>query len=226
MIKSKIILGIFFTISSIVNAQVGIGVPNPKEMLEIDGGDVYINGKFYIDDLPSYDGVKLGPDQFRMVTIDRQSKSRGSSLNGKFMEFRGHQEIMPIIIQPYHITNVSKDNLKELNLNISSDKYVISLSNFEAIPMNGNEGIYRKGWYIDFFKIKYEYDNFIIRSFEKDGKWHVHIGAKDADPQIGHYEYSFDIILFPKRFFRNLGEITYDLKGKNSGAATAPPTGI
>ncbi|WP_435523338.1 hypothetical protein [Chryseobacterium indoltheticum] len=40
------------------------------------------------------------------------------------------------------------------------------------------------------------------------------------------YTYKFDVILYSKRFFKNLGEITYDLNGSNSGTAPSAPTGI
>lgn len=210
----------------------GIGVPNPVQMLEVDKGDVYVKEKFYINNLPAYNGIALGPDKFRIVAIDIPNDTNSSLINGRLMEFSGNQEIMPIIIQPYHIKNISMDNLKDLNLNISTSKYVISLSNFQAIPINSS-GIYRISSKTSKGNTSYEYDNFVIRSFESGGNWHVEIRAREADPIVtnpnlgsGSYEYLFDIILFPKRFFRNFGTVPYDLGGSNTGSALVPPPGI
>ncbi len=220
--NTKPIFWVFFISCLSVNAQVGIGISNPSNMLEVDGGDVYVTDKFYINDLPAYDGNTYGPDKFRIVAIDSESQVHGSEVDGRFMEFVGNQEIMPIILQPYSISNLSADNLNDLNLNISTSKYVIALSNFEAVPVDGALGIYRKS----VSGSDYVYDNFVIRTFESGGNWHVEIRAREANPQAGSYQYNFDIILFPKRFFRNLGNINYNLGGVNTGAAAAPPTGI
>jgi len=220
--KAKIFISLSFVVFISVQAQVGIGVANPTQMLEVDGGDVYVTDKFYVNNLPAYDGANFGPENFRIVAVDPDSQSHGSPVDGRLMEFIGNQELMPIIIQPYNVTNLSADNLSDLNLNISSSKYVISLSNFEAIPVGGALGIYRKSASGG----NYVYDNFVIRTFENSGTWHVEIRARDANPQTGSYQYNFDVVLFPKRFFRNLGQVTYDLNGSNTGAAVIAPNGI
>lgn len=224
--KTNLLCWLFLAASFTLNAQVGIGVTTPTQMLEVDGGDVYVNNKFYINSLPAYDGLTYGPDKFRIVAADKSSEAHGAAVDGRIMEFVGNQEIMPIIIQPYQITGVSKDNLRDLDLNISTSKYVISICNFQATPIGGSLGIYRKSVTTSGGNTSYVYDNFVIRAFESAGKWHVEIRAREADPQTGSYEYNFDIVLFPKRFFRNLGTVPYDLDGENTGAAASPPSGI
>ncbi|MBA5629250.1 hypothetical protein [Moheibacter lacus] len=220
--KANLIFSLFFVGYISVYGQVGIGVSSPSNMLEVDNGDVYITDKFYVDNLPAYDGHTLGPGSFRIVAVDADSHANGSPVDGRLMEFVGNQEIMPIIIQAYNVSNLDADNLTDLNLNISTSKYVISLSNFEAIPVGGAQGIYRKSASGG----NYVYDNFVIRTFENSGTWHVEIRARDANPQTGSYQYNFDVVLFPKRFFRNLGTIPYNLNGSNTGAAPSAPTGI
>lgn len=220
--KTNLFISLTFVVSLSLQAQVGIGVSSPTNMLEVDNGDVYVTDKFYVNNLPAYDGINLGPDNFRIVAVDADSQAHGAALDGRLMEFAGNQEIMPIIIQPYNVTNISADNLNDLNLNISTTKYVISLSNFEAIPVGGALGIYRKSG----SGSNLVYDNFVIRTFENSGTWHVEIRAREANPQTGSYQYNFDVVLFPKRFFRNLGQVSYDLNGSNTGAAAAAPTGI
>lgn len=220
--KTNLFISLSFVVCISLQAQVGIGVTTPTNMLEVDKGDVYVTDKFYVNNLPAYDGINLGPDNFRIVAVDADSQTHGAALDGRLMEFVGNQEIMPIIIQPYNVSNLSADNLNDLNLNISTTKYVISLSNFEAIPVGGALGIYRKSG----SGSNLVYDNFVIRTFENSGTWHVEIRAREGNPQTGSYQYNFDVVLFPKRFFRNLGQVSYDLNGSNTGAAAAPPTGI
>ena len=156
--KANLIFSLFFVGYISVYGQVGIGVTSPSNMLEVDNGDVYITDKFYVDNLPAYDGHTLGPGSFRIVAVDADSHANGSPVDGRLMEFVGNQEIMPIIIQAYNVSNLDADNLTDLNLNISTSKYVISLSNFEAIPVGGAQGIYRKSASGG----NYVYDNFVI----------------------------------------------------------------
>lgn len=221
--KFNLTFGLIFSVSSIVFSQVGIGVSNPKEMLEVDNGKVYVKEKFYID-IQNIESYKGGVDEFRITATEPKE--------GKFMEFAGNQEIMPIIIQPYRVKGINKDNLKLLNLNIPSSKYVISLSNFQAVPTNYKEseekylGIYRISTKGSGSRQTFVYDNFEIKTINQNGSWHVKIGAEEANPQYGDYEYHFDIILFPKRFFRDLGEVPYNLRGVNTGSANTAPSGI
>lgn len=215
--KFNLTFGLIFSVSSIVFSQIGIGVSNPKEMLEVDNGKVYVKEKFYID-IQNIESYKGGVDEFRITATEPKE--------GKFMEFAGNQEIMPIIIQPYRVKGINKDNLKLLNLNIPSSKYVISLSNFQAVPIDNNSGIYRISTKGSGSRRTYVYDNFEIKTINQNGSWHVKIGADEADPREGSYEYHFDIILFPKRFFRDLGEVPYNLRGANTGSANTAPSGI
>lgn len=202
-------------------AQIGIGVENPTEILEVDGITV-VNDKFYIDGLDNYSS---GVDDFRLIAINPES----SSFDGSVIEFYGNQEIMPIIIQPYEIQNIYRDDLNNLDLKVSTERYVISISNFEAIPYstqtNGvNRGLYKISGNNSSSSSR-TYGNFVIRAFEQDGTWRVNIGSPTANTQntTDRYTYKFDVVLFPKRFFKNLGNINFNLQGNNSGAATVAP---
>lgn len=209
-------------------AQVGIGVETPTEMLEVDKGDVYVADQFYMSSIKTYNG---GEDGFHIIAADPQSSSLGNELlNGQIIEFTENQEILPILIQPYQIKNIRYHKMDNLNLNIPTNKYEISLSNFEAIPGSGNLGLYRVansgGTNPDI-----TYSNFVIRTFEgPDNNWHVQIIAPNVPDNSTNsswtYDYNFDIVIFPKRFFRDLGEYQYNLNGSSQGSAGTPPNGL
>lgn len=197
-------------------SQIGIGIDNPQELLEVDGVTV-VNDKFYVDGLDDYSG---GVDDFRLIAINPES----SNFDGSIIEFYGNQEIMPIIIQPYEVQNIYRDDLNNLNLNISTSQYVISISNFQAVPSAGNSGLYKISG-TNGSSATRSYGNFVIRAFEQDGTWRVHIGSPTANTRntTDRYTYLFDVVLFPKRFFKNLGNINYNLQGSNTGAAPTAP---
>ena len=220
-------LFITFTLSF---SQVGIGVTNPTQMLEVDGGHIYVGDDFYImNSIGSYSGDDTG---FHIIAADPNSQSKGEPLNGELIEFYGNQELLPITIQAYEIKNVRYHKLQDLNLQIPSDKYVISLSNFEAIPSSGNLGLYRvsrntSGFFNTFQN--FTYSNFVIETSEVGNNWHVRIEAPNVS--LSHntswtYTYKFDIIIFPKRFFKNLGNLQYNLNGSKNGAAPSAPSGL
>ncbi|WDF48506.1 hypothetical protein PQ459_08505 [Chryseobacterium sp. KACC 21268] len=202
--------------SGILSSQnVGIGTATPSERLEVKG-NVAIGNSVYIN--PStYTAV---PQGFDILATDPQS----AVVNGKIMKVETLYK--PIIIQPYSISNVYRDDLNDLNLQIPSDKYIVAITNFEAIPSTTNSSQPNNGIYSNTSVKSY----FVIRTFESGGMWHVNIGYPTLSTQYtsGRYTYNFDIILMSKRFFKILNQsvTTYDLKGEITGDALTTPAGI
>lgn len=205
--KKLILIGVF-SLAAQSNAQVGIGTTTPTEKLEIVG-NASIGTSVTIDPIDYVNN----PSGFTIVGTDPQS----ATVNGKIVAVE--TLYTPITIQPYTINNVYRDDINDLNLNIPTDKYFITIANFEAIPSAGNNGIYtsdsNKG-------------HFVFNAFQSGTTWHVKIGYPTLNTQSTNdrYIYKFDVILYSKRFFKNLGEITYNLSGSNSGTAPSAPTGI
>lgn len=204
-----IISGVFFA------QNIGIGTNNPTQALDVIGNSVigtsvYVNQNTYVPN----------PQGFDVIAIDPQS----TSINGKIVKVE--TLYTPIIIQPYSISNVYRDDITDLNLQIPSDKYVAVITNFEAIPstsngLEANNGIYSNT------TVK---GHFVIRAFESGGTWHVNIGYPTLNPQYNsaRYTYNFDIILLSKRFYKVLPEsiTTYDLGDSYIGDAVTAPSGI
>ncbi len=203
-------------VSGILFSQnVGIGTTSPTERLEIKGSatigtSVYVNPNTYTSN----------PNGFDVLGIDPQS----AVVNGKVMKVE--TLYTPIIIQPYSISNIYRDDLNNLDLQIPSDKYMVAITNFEAIPSTSNSSQPNNGIYSTTSIKGY----FVIRTFESGGTWHVNIGYPTLNTQYtsGRYTYNFDIILLSKRFFKVLDEsvTTYNLNGDISGDAGAAPSGI
>jgi hypothetical protein len=208
----QLLLISIISLASQVNAQVGIGTTTPTEKLEIVGSAAI--GTSVTLDATDYVNNPLG---FTIVGTDPQS----ATVNGKIAALE--TLYTPVTIQPYTINNVYRDDLNDLNLNIPTDKYFITVANFEAIPNSGNNGIFTNTSANPINK-----GHFVFDAFQSGNTWHVKIGYPTLNTQntADRFTYKFDVILYSKRFFKNLGEVTYDLNGSNSGSAITSPTGI
>lgn len=209
--KKLLLLSIFCVITKI-NAQIGIGTTTPTEKLEIAGAAA-IGTTVTVDPIDYVNNAS----GFTIVGTDPQS----ATVNGKIVALE--TLYTPVTIQPYQINNIYRDDLNDLNLQIPTDKYFITIANFEAVPSNGNNGIFT-----DTTATSINKGHFVFNAFQSGSNWHVQIGYPTLNTQntTDRYTYRFDVILYSKRFFKNLGEVNYNLNGSNSGSAGTAPTGI
>lgn len=195
-------------LSSLSMAQVGIGVASPVEKLEV-AGSMSVSQSITIDPTVYVNNAS----GFTILGTDPSS----STVGGEVLSVE--TLYTPLIVQPYSISNIYRDDLDDINLNIPTDKYFVTIANFEAIPATGNNGIYSPNS---------NRGHFTIRVFESGQNWHVNIGYPTLDTQntTDRYTYNFDIIIYSKRFYKNLGTINVDFNGSNNASATAAPSGI
>lgn len=203
-------------VSGLLSAQnVGIRTVDPLEKLDVNGTvaigtSVYVNPNTYVSNPLGFDVIATDPES--------------AVVNGKILKVE--TLYTPIVLQPYSVSNIYRDDINNLDLQIPSDKYVVAITNFEAIPtttnaLQPNNGIYSntsvKGY-------------FVIKTFESGGTWRVNIGFPTLNTQYtsARYNYNFDVILLSKRFFKVLNEsvTTYDLQGDIVGDAVTAPSGI
>lgn len=210
----KSILFIALSFSLLFSAQIGIGITSPVEKLEVSGSTA-VEQSVTIDPV-DYVNNAAG---FTILGTDPQS----AVVNGKVLSVENL--FTPLTVQPYSVTNIYRDDLTDLNLNIPTDKYFITIANFEAIPSSGNNGIYSPLADPDSDTNR---GHFTLRVFESGPDWHLNIAYPTLDTQntTDRYTYNFDIIIYSKRFYKNLGTINVDFNGSNVGSAAAAPNGI
>lgn len=211
IMKKNLSVGLI-TLCGLAYSQVGIGTTNPVEKLEIVGATAI--GTSVTVDPTNYVNNASG---FTVVGTDPQS----STVGGKVIALE--TLYTPLTIQPYEINNIYRDDINDLNLNIPTDKYFITIANFEAIPSAGNNGIFTNTAANPVSK-----GHFVIDAFASGANWHVKIGYPTLNTQstADRYTYKFDIIIYSKRFYKNLGTLEYNLNGQNNGTTSGPPTGI
>ena len=206
-------------ISNYTYAQVGIGISDKElssEELQIKGNLIItdkIGQSNKLPDLQEFkivNGVRV-ESSYRVVAQDPNLKD---NLKGQIKEMDRQQNVLPIIIQPYNINNINGDDLSDLNLNIPTDNYFIAITNFEAIDnkSQGFSNVTSKG--------KFEYYVYI----GEDNFWHLTIRNPSVNPanMNSAFNYNFDIIIYPNRFFKNLGTKSYEMKGSQNGDAVTP----
>lgn len=193
--------------------NVGIGTANPKESLEVIGS-VGIATETYTAD-NTYSNNTAG---FSVVSRDPQS----SIINGQL--YKQETLYAPIVIQPYSVENIYQDDLNDLNLQIPTDKYFVAITNFQAIPSTSNAAEPNNG----LFATNNNKGHFEIKVTSEGGMWHAKIGYPTLNTRYtsNRYTYKFDIVLFSKRFYKDLGEIKFNLGGSNTGQASSTPPGI
>ena len=212
--KKNFLFIISLLFSGLSFAQVGIGTQTPTEKLQV-AGSMAIGQSVTIDPTAYVNN----PSGFTILGTDPLSNTVGGEVLSVETLYT------PLIVQPYSVSNIYRDDLNDVNLNIPTDKYFITIANFEAIPSAGNNGIYSP---IATPESNTNRGHFIIRVFESGQNWHVNIGYPTLDTQntTDRYTYNFDIIIYSKRFYKNLGTINVDFNGSNNASATAAPSGI
>ncbi|WP_314244016.1 hypothetical protein [Empedobacter tilapiae] len=219
--KKIIVSGLILMNVNSVFGQVGIGISNEDlstEELQVNGNMIVTNKIGQANKLAevteqkTVNGIVVNTD-YRVIAQDPNLASNGN-VKGQIKEMFGQQNVLPIIIQPYQISNVKGDDLDDVNLNIPSSDYFIAITNFEAIDnrTQGFPAASNKG--------RFEYNVFI----GTDKMWHVKLRNPSINPSVltNAFNYNFDILIYPKRFFKDLGVKTYNLGGNNKSEATTP----
>jgi len=204
----KLLYTIIFIFSAApIFAQVGIGTTNPLADLHI-AGDVLTQDYFSVDNFATVSATDEG---FRLITRTTNSVPVGEI--GILDVY--NVSVAPINTRNYHFTNVSLDNLTDVDLQYNTDDYIVAVSNFryvgdaiDKVPSNTTKSI----------------GNFVVRVFESADTWHLEIKNRTLDLNIGDsVEYHITLVIYNKKYFRYLDPITTDLGGLNSGTASSIP---
>lgn len=196
---------LFFT--PIAISQVGIGITNPTPgyALEIDGS-LLVQKEFKVDALPS--GTTPSTNfEFLLRLLNSDPVGEVTKLDLTALP------VGPINVANYTFTNFSLDNVTEVDLQFDATKYVVGLSNvrYEGIPIQkGGSG------YVDI-------GNFVSRTYIKNGKWHLEMRNRTKDAASSNaITYHVTLIVYDKKYFKELAPITVNFGGGNNATTTKP----
>ena len=213
-----LIITILFSTKTIAQVAVGnIDVTKNSPEDFVINGNVIISGdvgkRTSIEKLKEYKTIdnKSVPTKFNLIAVDPTEKLIDNKIvKGQIKEINSTEQILPIIIQQYEIQNILKDDLNDLDLQIPTSKYFIAISNFEAVD-NKKEGFQST----DGQRGRFQYE-----VFQKNNTWRVRIGNPSIDPltATNTFNYNFDIIIYSKKFFNDIGIVTFNNVGQNGNA--------
>jgi len=199
---------IFLFLSLLANAQVGIGTTTPVTDLHVVG-DILVQTGLTLGTLNTVSDTE---EDFKLITRVTNSIPVGevSDLDVNTIN------VAPINTIDYHFTNVSLDNLTDVDLLFDASKYVIAISNFRYVgdaikkrTINGN----RK-----------QIGVFVAHVFVSGGTWHLEIRNRNLDLDVADsLEYYVTLVVYDKSFYRHLTPITTNLNGNNTGTASSIP---
>ena len=123
--------------------------------------------------------------------------------------------VAPVNVVNYTFTNISLDNLDDVDLQYNMGKYVVGVADFRYV----GDAI-KKVPGGDNFSI----GHFVVRVFTSGLTWHLQIKNEELDLDPGDsLDYHITLIVYDKSYFRNLTPITTDLGGSNVGTASSVP---
>ncbi|WP_164076262.1 hypothetical protein [Flavimarina sp. Hel_I_48] len=191
-----------------LQAQVGIGTVDPQDDLHVIGNTL-VQESMEIGALPF---VQDTDADFKLLTrlTNSQPKGQVAVLNVDELQ------VAPVNVVNYEFTGISKDNLRDVNLQYDADKYIVGLANFRYV----GDAILKK----DLSNGNISVGDFVSRTFVDNGTWHLEIRNRflDLSPSKS-LEYHITLIIYDKSYYRNLPEIVTDLGGNNTGTASSTP---
>jgi len=187
--------------------QVGIGTTDPESDLHV-AGDVLVQDSFTLNNLNTVSAIE---EDFKLVTRVTSSNPVGEitvlDVDSLY--------VAPVNIINYSFTNISLDNLSDVDLQYDVNKYVVGIANFrhvgDAIKKTPAGSTYSIG-------------HFVVAVFISGGTWHLKIKNEDLDLDVSDtLDYYITLIIYDKSYFRQLATITTDLGGSNTGTASSIP---
>lgn len=190
-------------------AQVGIGTTTPTAGYNLDiKGDLLVQKDFNIGSL---ENVKAQDGDFKFLF-----RLLNSSPVGEVAKLNmGKIDVGPINIANYKFTGLSRDNLEDVNLNYDATKYIVGIADIRYIgaPVrkirNSNNEWTMMGY-------------FVSRTFISGGTWHLEIRNPLRDNSSGSVSYEVTLIVYDRKYFRELSVIEVDFDNNTTGSAPAP----
>lgn len=194
-------------ITSVYGQKIGIGTTKPKAELHIEG-DLLVQDEFTMNNITT---VTETDEDFKLMTRVTNSTPVGQL---KVLDV-DNKNVAPVNSVDYSFTNIHLDNLRDVNLQFDTSKYVVGVANFRHV----GDAIKKTP-----VGTTYSIGHFVVRTFESGGTWHLEIRNVDLDLDVGDsIDYYITLIIYDKKYFRHLSPITTDLGGSNTGTASSTP---
>ena len=196
-----ICIGVFLSFSSLLQAQaesgVGINTTNPRTTLEV-AGDTYMVGDL---DIATINPI-LQTDKVALL----------GQIGGDFVKDLSTQSTGAAIayFQQYRLINLNGDWIKDLNLNIPDDDYVVTIIS-AFFNQELDMGSTRK----EFFTIPF------ISATIISGKWHITADYSTAKNTVAG-EWIISTMILSRDFSKILPEQTVLMNDKSSKKAGSP----
>ena len=191
-------------------SQVGIGTNAPTPGFELDvDGSMLVQKNFKFKAVSS-GTTQLSSIEFLLRLLNSEPVGEVARLDLK------NASVGPINVINYTFTNLSLDNVEEVDLQFDASKYIVGLSNFryEGIPI-------QKGG-TNFLDI----GNFVTRTYIKEGSWHLEMRNRSRDAEISNaITYHITLIVYDRKYFKELPKITVDFR-EGTNATTTKPVGL
>ncbi len=206
--RNPFVLFILLFSSSLTYAQVGIGTTNPEADLHV-AGDMLVKESFKVGNLNTVSPID---ENFKLVTRNTNSVPVGEITVLDVDSLT----VAPVNNIDYHFTNISLDNLTDVDLQYNTNKYIVAIANFRYVGDPVKKVIDNNG--------RTSIGNFVVRTFESNNTWHLEISNRSLDLNASDtLEYYVTLVIYDKSYYRNLPSITTDLEGENSGTASSIP---
>lgn len=206
----KILIIVFFFTLNLSLAQVGIGTDSPTPGYKLDvAGSLLVQEEFkttpFSDETAEYQNYKFLTRLLNSEPVGEVARLDLDNVN-----------VAPINVFDYVFENFSYDNVTSVNLQFDADKYVVGLSNFRYEGRN----IIKGG--DDYLII----GNFVSRTYinPDTNTWHIEIRNRTRDTNVERnvVKYSVSLIVYDKRYFRQLPVINKDFRGNSTAEANSP----
>ncbi|WP_124979953.1 hypothetical protein [Nonlabens xiamenensis] len=184
-------------------AQIGINTVNPTEAVDVNGSVIVT------DDLniSSIQNVNATDDGFKLLVRKLPNALAPTPVaQGQLVQLDPDRlAIAPINVANYHFTNISSDNITDVNTRIPSSLYLVGIANFSYTGDAINKALIGSG-------PNETIGDFTVRAFEDGGTWHLEIKNRELDlPPGDRLEYRLTLVIYARSFFRGLPDITHDM---------------
>lgn len=195
-------------------AQIGIGTTTPTPGYALDvAGSVLIQDELKLKALP--DEITQNAEfKFLMRVLNSEPAGEVGRLDVEQVS------VAPINIVNYTFHNLQKDNVSAVNLQFPASKYVVGIANFryegQVIKKGGSKAD--------------NIGNFVTRTYvdgPSGGTWHLEIQNRSLDAASDNaITYHVTLIVYDKKYFKQLPSIPANLNGQSVGAAATAPAGL